>query len=231
MKTIVSDLETEIGDFDVFHSKIELIKQIDASHPSFIQHATDLDKDVKQAGELLDQNANLYALSGKARHLTNVLKDLSHLFNFSDYLPSEAVLDKILDIFGEGDAFVYYKELMDLETKLKTAKESRWFLELSNSLKRVKKSKNEKAIVFCERIDVAKILNNHFQSRGFNCDRIVGSAVDSQTMQKTKADQLRSGKINVLFATSVISEGFDIPEMSLVVRYRVLLRMSHEQLR
>tara|TARA_B100001964_G_C14050257_1_gene516675 strand:- start:118 stop:897 length:780 start_codon:yes stop_codon:yes gene_type:complete len=119
-------------------------------------------------------------------------------------------------------AYTLATALKDEHPKIKTLKK---IVE-----KQFEKDKNSRIIVFAQfRETVRKISETLNKLDKVNADNFVGQAIKEhgkgrvtglkQKEQKEMIEKFKSGKINVLVATSIAEEGLDIPEVNEVIFY------------
>ena len=86
----------------------------------------------------------------------------------------------------------------------------------------LKYAKDRQTIVFAPKIEESKLIAEEFQMFGINAAHVDGSTMDSEVRFET-IKKFRDGKIQVLCNFGLVSEGFDVPNVSCVV----LARQTH----
>jgi superfamily II DNA or RNA helicase len=71
-----------------------------------------------------------------------------------------------------------------------------------------------KGLIFCSRIDEAKILSNKFNAKGFKTVSLSGS--DNENQRETAIEDLENGKLDLIFTVDIFNEGVDIPSVNFV---------------
>ena len=104
-----------------------------------------------------------------------------------------------------------YSEFKTFEATITNSEESLWFLELYDLLMPFKdnnKDESNMVIVFCKRRSLAELLSKYFENLGFACSHMMAS--NSANSLKSTVASLKNGRKNILFATNIVAEGFDI---------------------
>lgn len=83
----------------------------------------------------------------------------------------------------------------------------------------IEHAKDRQTIVFAPSIEESKLITDEFQMFGINAAHVDGSTMDQDTRFET-IRKFRNGEIQILCNYGLVSEGFDVPNVSCVVLAR-----------
>lgn len=75
-----------------------------------------------------------------------------------------------------------------------------------------------RSIGFCVSIDHAKFMNQSFKKKGYSSEVLLGET--HPQIREELVDKFRKGEIQFLFTVDVLNEGFDLPDINLVLFLR-----------
>ena len=171
-----------------------------------------------------------------------ILVKFANLLESAAYIPIESFKSAVIRILNSvfeskekqgriPEKLKHLRVQLSNFSRLKVESES--FQELENDLSNFKNcvgNQNQKnVLVICRTRLVVQLLHNYFQNQGFRSCALFGMSEQTTANRTQLINCVRQNDKNIIFATSVMNEGMDLPDLDLVIKYGITETPANQQ--